>query len=88
MTRLREVGIGLHLEVEPPIFRFMAEWPPDHVKQAREEDFLGFHRNRSRLNLGQVENVADQVEQVGSGAVNGARKFNLFRREVACRGCH
>ena len=39
-------------------------------------------RDRAGFDLGEIENVADQVEQVGAGAVNGAGKFDLLRGEV------
>ena len=37
------------------------------------------------LDLGEVENVADEIEQIGSGAVDGAREFDLFARQVLVR---
>ena len=61
----------------------MAERPRDHFEQAGEEDFLGFHRNGAGFDLRKVENVADQVQQVGAGAVNRARELDLLGRQVA-----
>ncbi len=79
----RKVRIGMHLECKPPVLRLVPEGPSDHVQQAGEEDFLGFDRNRARLDLRKIENVADQVEQIGSRAVNGARELDLLGRQVA-----
>ena len=42
-------------------------------------------RDGAGLDLRQVENVADQVEQVGAGAVDGAGEFHLLGRQVAVR---
>ena len=57
----------------------------DHVDQAGEGDFLGVDGDGSRFDLGQVENVADQVEQVGTGAVDGAGEVDLLERQIAFR---
>ena len=83
----RQMRIGVHLESELPILRLVAERARHHVEQAREEDFLRLHRNRAGFDLRQVENVADQVQQVGAGAVNGAGKFDLLRASSCRRDC-
>ena len=61
----------------------MAEGPGHGFEQRPKEDFFGFDRDRAGLDLRQVENVADEVQQVGAGAVDGAREFDLLRREAA-----
>ena len=76
--------IGLHLEAEAPVLRFVPEWTRHHVQQAGEEDFFRLDRNRAGFDLRQIENVGDQVQQVGSGAVNGAGELDL----LAASGCH
>ena len=81
----RQVRIGVHFESQAAVLRFVAERARDHVEQAGEEDFFGFDRNRAGFDLRQVENVADQVQQVGAGAVNGARKLDLLGGQVAVR---
>ena len=48
-------------------------------------DLLGIDRHRAGFDLRQIENVADQVQQVGAGAVNGAGELDLLRREIAVR---
>jgi hypothetical protein len=57
----------------------------DHVEQVGERDLLGVHCDGAGLDLGQVENVADQVQQIGAGAVDGAGELDLLTREVAIR---
>ena len=75
--------IGRDFERQLAILCFVTERPRNGFKQRAEEDLFRLDRNRSGLDLRQIENVADEVEQVGSGAVNGARKFNLLCREAA-----
>ena len=68
--------------------RFSASWRNgrrDHLEQVAEVDFLRIHRHRAGLDLRQVENVADQIQQVGAGAVDGAGEFDLLVGEVAVR---
>ena len=74
--------IRLHLESELPVFRFVTERTSHHVEEIGEEYFLGLDRNRSGFDLREIENVADQVQQVGSRAVNRARELNLLRRQI------
>ena len=68
-----------------PALRLVAERPRDRVEQVGEADLLGLDRDGAGLDLGQVENVADQVQQVGAGAVDGAGELDLLRRQVAVR---
>ena len=51
--------------------------------QVGEEDFLGVDRDGAGLDLRQIENVADQVQQVGAGAVNGAGELDLLGGQIA-----
>src|SRR5882724_8962570 len=81
----REVRVGVHLKTQPPIFCLVAEGAAYRVEQAGEEDFLGIYRHRARFDLRQVENVADQVQQIRTGAVNGARELDLPWGQVAIR---
>ena len=67
-----------------PVFRLVPERPPDRLEQIGGEDFLGIHRHRAGFDLREIEDVADQIEQVGAGAVNGAGEFDLLGRS-GCR---
>ena len=91
---LQALGIGDHAAAEMRVdlrrrrtsCRLSASWRngrADAVEQVGEEDFLGVDRDGARFDLRQVENVADQVEQVGAGAMNGAGEFHLLGRQVA-----
>ncbi len=61
----------------------MPERPGDHVNQIAEGDVLDIDRHGPRLDLRQIENVADQVQQVGAGAVDRPGKLDLLRCQVA-----
>src|SRR5205085_2336814 len=80
-----ELGIELHVEGQLAAIRLMPERPRHHIDQVIEEDVLDIHRHRAGLDLRQVENVADQVEKVGAGAVDRAGELDLFRRQIAVR---
>jgi hypothetical protein len=62
-----------------------AERPLDGVAAGWRRDLLGVDRHGAGLDLRQVEDVADQVQQVGAGAVDGARELDLLGRQVAVR---
>src|SRR5690348_11680838 len=79
----RQTRVGLNFEREAPIFGFVPEGTRRHFEQAGEEDFLRLHGNSARLDFGEVENVADQVQQVGARAMNRAREFHLLGGQVA-----
>src|SRR5262252_1346947 len=70
-----ELGIELHVEAELAAFGLVAERPRDHVDQVAEEYVLDIDRHSSRLDLRQVENVADQVQKVGASTVDRTREL-------------
>src|ERR1044071_8122393 len=63
-----EIGVDLHLERKTARFSLMAERPRHGFNEARKGDLLGLNRHSARLDLGQIEDVADEVKQVGSSA--------------------
>src|SRR4051812_35221507 len=69
-----EVWVHGGLEQQLPGVGLMAERARNGRHDIREVDFLGFDRNGSRFDLGEVENVADQGQKIASRAVNGAGK--------------
>src|SRR6202020_472366 len=73
-----EMGIDRDIEGELAVFGFVAEWPYDGLQEVGGEDVLCLHRPRARFDLRKIENVADQVQQVGAGTVNRAGKFDLL----------
>ena len=47
--------------------------------------FADFHRNRAGFDLGQIENIVDQHQQIVTGRVDGLGKIHLFGGEIALR---
>ena len=78
-----ELRVDLHVERQAPVLGLVPERPGHHVLQGGEEDLLGIDRDRAGLDLRQIEDVADQVQQIGAGAVDGAGELDLLRRQVA-----
>ena len=83
--RAVEMRIDLDLEVQVAGIGFVPERPRHRLDDALEHDLFGLDRDRARLDLGKIENVADEVEQVGTRAVNGARELDLLRRQIVIR---
>ena len=55
----------------------------DVFAQPIERDFLDLDRDRAGLDLRQVENIVDEVEQVGAGRIDVAGKLDLPVGKVA-----
>ncbi len=72
-----------HLELQVLVQRDRLEGRLDVVDQLDEGDPGRPDVHLARLHLGQVEDVVDQLEQVGPGAVNGVGELDLLGREVA-----
>ena len=60
------------------IVGFVAEGADDAVDEIPNDRLLRHDRHRARLDLGEVENVGDEVEQVRASAVNRLRKLDLL----------
>ena len=52
--------------------------------QVREQQLLALDRDRAGLDLRQIEDVADEVQQVRAGAVDGLGELDLARRAGSC----
>src|SRR5215470_13444151 len=70
-----EAWIQDGLEQKLPGLGLMTERTRNSCHDVGEVDLFRIDRDGSRLDLRKVENVADQVQKVASGAVNGARKL-------------
>ena len=73
-----ETRVDLHVEGQPPAVGLVAERPSHHVQEIGEENLLGIHGDGARFDLREVEDVADQIQQVGPGAVNRAGELDLL----------
>ncbi len=78
-----EIGRDLHLELEAAVVRLVAERPRHAFEEVGEDDLFGVDGDRAGLDLGQVEDVGDQVQEVGAGAVNGPGELHLLVGQVA-----
>src|ERR1700722_5813805 len=82
----REVRICVHFKGKLPVFCLVPEGACHHLDQAAEEYLFSFDRDGARLDLGEVQDVADEVEKICSCAVTGASELHLLRCEVGVRG--
>ena len=82
-----EMRVDLDVERQLPVVRLVPERPGDRFDQVGDEHLLRVHRDGAGFDLRQVENVADQVEQVGARAMDGAGELHLLGRQVAVRDC-
>ena len=55
----------------------------NQLLEIAQRDLLGVDRDRAGFDLGKIQDVADQIEQVRSRAVDRPRKLHLSRRQVA-----
>ena len=67
---------------EAPALGFVLERPGDHVDERREVDLFGLDGHRARLDLRQIEDVGDQIQQVGAGRVDGPGELDLLPTEI------
>ncbi len=79
----RQVGVEMHMERQVLVFGHVPEVAIDGVAQAGERDLLDLDGDGAGLDLREVENVVDQVEQVGAGGVDVAGEIDLLGQEVA-----
>src|SRR4051794_25771911 len=80
-----QIGVDFDVEGQLSVFSFVPERTSNRVQEIGGEYLLGVHRDGAGLDLRQIEDVADQIEQIGARAVNGAREFHLLGRQIAVR---
>ena len=85
LERRRQAGLDVHLEVEPLEVGHLPEGALDELPHLGERHRRDVHRHGPGFDLGQVQDVVDQVEQVGAGAVDRLGKADLLGGEVAVR---
>ncbi|MNS25485.1 hypothetical protein D3C72_573800 [compost metagenome] len=74
----------MHIDAEGQLFvcRQRFEHAAQAIGQTRHAGVLRNHFELARLDLGDVQNVVDQVEQIVAGGVNRLGKLDLFGAEV------
>src|SRR6266436_3708730 len=75
-----KILVHLYFEGKPSIIGFVTERTNHHVEKASEEYFLRVHGDGAGFDFGEIQDVADQVQQVCSGAVDRASELYLFCR--------
>ena len=80
--RRPEARLDAHVERQAAVLGVVLERAHDEIEQVGEVHLLGLDRHRARLDLREIEDVRDQVEEVGAGAVDGARELDLLAGEV------
>ena len=63
----------------------MAERPLHVQLQVRQPQLVDVHHHRAGLDLGQVQDVVDQHQQVVARRMDGLGEFHLFGGQVAVR---
>ena len=81
--RSRHALRELHAERQVLGLGDMAEVALDVFAQTRERNLFDIDRDRPRLDLRQVEDVVDEMQQVGAGGIDVAREFDLLVGQVA-----
>src|SRR5206468_6434159 len=82
---LRQLRVDVDLEVERLGFGDRAEEAFDEFALCGEGDLPDLHGGGAGLDLGEVEDVVDQSQEVLAGTVNRAGKLDLFGGEVVLR---
>src|SRR6185312_294144 len=85
VDRAPERVVELHREPELAAFGFVGEAALDRAAQIGELDLLALHGDRARLDLGEIQDVADEIQKVGAGGVYGPREFDLALAQVLVR---
>src|SRR5688572_27555433 len=79
----RQVRTDFDVEGEMLAFGNVAEAALDRVANTDERNFLGLYRDGAGFDLRQVENIADQIQQVRARGVNVPGELDLFAGQVA-----
>ena len=79
----RQIVGKFDVERQILVFGHVAEIAIDRVAQPGERNLLGIDGDGARLDLRQVENVVDQVQQIGARRVDVAGEIDLLARQVA-----
>ncbi len=73
----------LHPQRQAALFRHRPEAALADAEHVGDGDLLGQHLHLAGLDLGQVEDVVDQLQQMGAAVVDHPRRFGLVVVEVA-----
>ena len=74
---LADGSIEFKLEIELACIGLVLERARDALDQIREINLVDIDGDRAGLDLGKVENITDQVQEIRSCAVDRLCEFNL-----------
>src|SRR5436305_1889950 len=77
--------IDIDIEGELPRLCIVPELTRRSVHEIGEVDLLRFDGDGAGLDLREVQNVTDEVEQIGACAMNCAGEFDLLWAEISVR---
>src|SRR6186713_503247 len=81
-NRASQARVEIRSEGQLAGIRLVPEIAFDRFAQMREQQVFALDRDRAGLDLGQVQDVADEIEQVGTGTVNGFGELDLAVAQV------
>ena len=81
----RQLAVELDVEVEALVGGELAEGPLHVLLEMRHRHVADLDRHRAGFDLRQVEDVVDQVEQVGARRVDRPGELDLLLVEIALR---
>ena len=79
----RQFRIEIHAKIQRLVFGHVAEGPLHIGLQLRKAQLGNIKRDGAGLDLGQVEDVVDEGEQVVARSVNGLGELDLLGQEIA-----
>ncbi|MNV11886.1 hypothetical protein D3C71_1024670 [compost metagenome] len=81
--RFRHRRIHLDGELQPAVHRHVAEVTRDLAGERVHAHFLSVHIHLAGFDLGQIEDVVDQSQQVGAGIMDDRGRFHFLRIQMA-----
>ena len=79
----RNVGVDGDVEIEFLFLRHVTEGAPQGALEVGQRQVVDDQFHLARFDLGQVQDVVDQPQQVAAGVVDDARRFDLLVVQVA-----
>ena len=74
---MREAISELHIEGQMFGFGHVAEAAVHRVAKGRKRDLLDFDRDGARLDFRKIEDVVDEIKQIGSGGIDVPGELDL-----------
>ena len=85
MYRFRQIFIQHKREAQLTRFGHVSEGTFNIVLQVGKEQIPGINRYRSRFNLGKIQDVIDQRQQIITGRMDGLGIIDLLEVQISVR---